>query len=108
MGAAPDAPVFSGTKSHTFNGEVKKTGAALFLNPTHPLPFGARDVLFFYVYIDPKNPPKEIMMHCIRTLEHRLTGRGQIQFGKKRKAADGHGIIAQNRRMVRLEVPGAI
>jgi hypothetical protein len=54
------APVFSGKVSSTRTA----TGLSqhLFDNAPEPLKVGADDVFFCYVHLDPKNPPKEIML----------------------------------------------
>ncbi len=67
----PEYPVFSGTRAHTQGGDneisqhvVQAAGSLLRI--------GGRDKLFTYVYIDPKNPPSEIMMQWKQSdWEHR-------------------------------------
>ena len=56
-----EGPVLSGERSHTQSGKGKER-QHLFLGATKPLRVGPEDVLFTYVYIDPKSPPREIML----------------------------------------------
>lgn len=55
-----DGPVFSGEKSHT------RTATALnqhfYTDASPTLMIGEGDKLFAYVYLDPANPPKEVML----------------------------------------------
>jgi hypothetical protein len=58
---APQAPVKSGKKS------TRRGGAGLqqqyFLGGDSPLPIFTSDKLFVYVWLDPKDPPRSIMLH---------------------------------------------
>jgi len=60
-------PVYSGTLSHTmrvYEGQEKPTVVQqhFFQDANPPLPVNPWDVLFCYVYLDPKDPPKEVML----------------------------------------------
>ena len=57
----PDAPVFSGQRAHTQGGKGEQRQHH-FVGATKPLRVGPDDVLFTYVYLDPKAPPREIML----------------------------------------------
>ncbi|HBI43305.1 MAG TPA: hypothetical protein DDY78_10680 [Planctomycetales bacterium] len=54
------APVFSGEKAHTRT--AQGLSQHFFTGATPPLHISAGDKLFAYVWLDPKNPPKEIML----------------------------------------------
>ncbi|MCY3020924.1 MAG: PA14 domain-containing protein, partial [Planctomycetota bacterium] len=73
--ASTPEPVFSGTHSHTQAGKGGNAGGEqhYFVDANPPLGVGRRDVIFAYVYLDPKNPPKEIMMQWSsrKSWEHR-------------------------------------
>jgi hypothetical protein len=79
--AQATGPVFSGEKSHT------RTSIGLsqhfFTGAKPPLKIAAADRLFAYVYLDPKNPPKEIMLQFNDgTWEHRAYwGDNRIAWG---------------------------
>lgn len=68
----PDAPVFSGEKS------VKRSATGmsqhLWQNASKPIEIGAGDEFFTYVYLDPENPPKQIMLQWndTKNWEHRV------------------------------------
>jgi hypothetical protein len=74
-------PVFSGEKSHTRTA----TGLSqhLFTGANPPLKVVEADTLFAYVYLDPRNPPKEIMLQFNDgTWEHRAYwGDNRIPWG---------------------------
>jgi hypothetical protein len=57
----PDAPVFSGQRAHTQGGKGEQRQHH-FIGATKPLRVGPDDVLFTYVFLDPKEPPREIML----------------------------------------------
>jgi mono/diheme cytochrome c family protein len=75
------APVFSGEKSHTRT--AQGLSQHFFTGATPPLLIGAGDKLFTYVYLDPKNSPKEIMLQFNDgTWEHRAYwGGNHIDWG---------------------------
>ena len=79
--AAPDAPVFSGRRSHTLN--VAGDKQQHLFTDAPPLKFEANSRLFTYVYIDPAEPPKEIMLQWFQNnWEHRAYwGKDNIAYG---------------------------
>jgi hypothetical protein len=106
----PD-PVFSGTYAHTSNGPGKDgtfqhhfvgAGTGLKVNPS--------DVLFAYVYIDPKSPPKEIMMQWhLKAWEQRAYwGENVIPWGQNFSPSRlPMGDLPKSGEWVRLEVPAS-
>jgi len=58
--AGPEHPVYSGKNSSVRSG----TGLTqhFFTGAKAPLPIGANDRLFAYVYLDPKNPPETVQL----------------------------------------------
>ncbi len=103
----PDHPVFSG------NVALRNTGPGLtqrfFDNAARKLKISAGDTLFAYVYIDPANPPHELMLqwHTKGGWTHRAYwGENAIDWG-----ADGTpertkmGPLPAAKTWVRLEVP---
>ena len=71
----------------------------------------AGDQLFTYVWLDPKNPPKQIMLqfHADNNWNHRAWwGEDHIPYGKGSNKADHHhlGALPELGKWVRLEVPG--
>lgn len=102
--AAP-APVLSGTKS------TKRTAAGLsqhfFTGGSPQLRVGEGDKLFAYVYLDPENPPKEIMLQFNDgAWEHRAYwGENVIPWGADNSASRFHaGDLPEKGKWVRLEV----
>ncbi|HEV7281090.1 MAG TPA: PSD1 and planctomycete cytochrome C domain-containing protein [Pirellulaceae bacterium] len=101
-------PVFSGEKSHT----RKATGLSQHLvqSAKTPLKIAEGDVFFTYVYLDPADPPKEIMLQFNDgSWEHRaFWGENVIPWG-----ADGQpsrfpkGALPKTGEWVRLEVTAA-
>ncbi len=59
--SAPDYPVFSGQRAHTFAGTNEVHQHALNLD-RRPLSINPQDVFFTHIYLDPKNLPKRIMI----------------------------------------------
>lgn len=105
--AAP-APVFSGQKSH------KRTATGLsqhfFTGAAQPLKVGAGDKLFAYVYLDPANPPKEIMLQWNDgSWEHRaFWGENVIPWGADNSGARYRaGDLPEAGKWVRLEITAA-
>lgn len=102
----PEHPVFCGEKS------MLRTATGLsqhfFTGAEPPLTVGKGDRFFCYVYLDPQNPPKEIMLQFNDgTWEHRaIWGENQIDWGQlgtpSRKRV---GDLPANGEWVRLEVP---
>ncbi|MBI1248106.1 DUF1553 domain-containing protein [bacterium] len=98
-------PVFSGEKSSkrtvTGNDQVFFTGS------DQPLSVFKGDVLFGYVYLDPKNPPKEIMFQWNDgDWEQRAYwGQDLIPYGTNNQSKHRLGDLPETGKWVRLEVP---
>jgi len=104
--ASPDAPVFSGQRSHTLNISTDKQQH--FFTDAQPLKIEADDRFFTYVYIDPAKPPKEIMMQWFQNnWEHRAYwGQDKIAFGAAGEMSRrAMGDLPMKGQWVRLEVP---
>ena len=104
--SAPEHPVHSGTKS-TRRQAPAATSQHFFTAATVPLKVGEGDKLFAYVYLDPKNPPKTVMLQFNDgTWEHRaFWGEDAIAFGTG--DVPGHrrmGDLPKAGEWVRLEV----
>ncbi len=102
------APVYSGEKSST------RTATGLsqhfFSGATDKLKVAAGDRLFAYAYLDPKNPPKEIMLQWNDgKWEHRAYwGGNHIPWGAENTGGRRHyGELPKAGEWVRLEVPAA-
>ncbi|REJ85170.1 MAG: DUF1553 domain-containing protein [Planctomycetota bacterium] len=105
--AAPE-PVNTGEKAH------KRTGDGLvqhfFTGANPPLRIGQGDVLFTYVYLDPENPPQEIMLQWNDgSWEHRAYwGENVIPWGQDGQASRAlGGDLPPAGEWVRLEVEAA-
>lgn len=101
-------PVFSGEKSST------RTAAGLsqhfFDGAKNPLKVSEGDVFFCYVYLDEKNPPKEIMLQFNDgSWDHRAYwGENRIDWGKNDSPSRfNKGKLPEKGKWVRLEVPAA-
>jgi mono/diheme cytochrome c family protein len=104
----PDHPVFSGEKSHTRT--AKGQSQHFFTDASPGLRVGEGDVLFAYVYLDPKQPPKEIMLQWRSgDWKHRAYwGQNLINFGKDNSTERlKMGALPKAGEWVRLEVPAA-
>lgn len=103
----PDHPVHSG--AHSFRNRYEGQGQQLFLE-ARPLIVGEGDTLFAYVFIDPTNPPREIMLqwHSDAWKHRAFWGENLIDFGAdntpERKAM---GALPRSGEWVRLEVDAA-
>ena len=101
-------PVFRGTKSHVRLGAGRSQHFFTDANPG--LRIGEGDKLFAYVYLDPKNPPKQLMLQWNDgTWEHRAYwGSDLIEWGQagtpSRFAA---GPLPAPGNWVRLEIEAA-
>ena len=103
-----DKPVYSGKKAST------RTASGLsqhfFTGAKDPLRIAEGDVLFAYVYLDAKNPPKEVMMQWNDgSWEHRAYwGENAIDWGKEGTASRQHmGDLPKAGEWARLEVSAA-
>jgi mono/diheme cytochrome c family protein len=103
----PDHPVYSGRGS--LASKARGVRQFVFEDAGAKLVVGEGDVLFAHVYLDPKNPPREVMLqwHTAGNWSHRAYwGANAIAFGK-----DGTperlpmGKLPEAGGWVRLEVP---
>jgi Protein of unknown function (DUF1553)/Protein of unknown function (DUF1549)/Planctomycete cytochrome C len=103
----PEHPVFSGNSS--LRNSAQGLNQRFFDNAERKLEVGAGDSLFAYVYIDPANPPRELMLqwHTSGGWSHRAYwGDNVIDWG-----ANGTperlrmGDLPATKKWVRLEVP---
>jgi mono/diheme cytochrome c family protein len=106
--AASAGPVYSGSRS------VKRSGKGLnqnyFDNASPGLRVGEGDVLFAYVYLDPKSPPREIMLQWFTDgWKHRAYwGANLIPWGAdKTPERTLFGTLPATGKWVRLEVEAA-
>ncbi|MEZ5305358.1 MAG: DUF1549 domain-containing protein [Verrucomicrobiales bacterium] len=102
---AGDQPVVSGAKAHTRT--AQGLGQHFFDNAKDPLKAYEGDKLFTYVFLDPKNPPKEIMLQWNSgQWEHRAYwGENKIDWGENGKPSRLHiGALPKAGEWVRLEV----
>jgi hypothetical protein len=106
--AKPDHPVFSGEKA------TRRQGSGItqhfYTGATPGLKVGEGDKFFAYVYLDPANPPKTVMLQFNDgSWEHRaFWGEDAIAFGAG--DVDGHrklGDLPKAGEWVRLEVDAA-
>ncbi len=105
--SAPDHPVHTGTKSTRRLAAAGVTSQHFFTEATTPLKIGEGDKLFAYVYLDPANPPKTVMLQFNDgAWEHRaFWGEEAIAFGSG--DVPGHrkmGDLPKTGEWVRLEV----
>jgi len=99
-------PVFSGEKSSTRT--AKGLSQHFFDQAKTPLKVADGDVFFCYVYLDAKNPPKEIMLQFNDgSWDHRAYwGADSIDWGKKDSPSRfSKGVLPEKAKWVRLEVP---
>ncbi len=105
---APKAPVYAGIKSsvRTSNGLTQH----FFTNANPGLKVGEGDKLFAYVWLDPKNPPKEVMLQFNNgSWEHRaIWGEDVIPWGAANTPSrHAVGTLPEAGKWVRLEVAAA-
>jgi uncharacterized membrane protein len=98
---SPEHPVFSGKQSHTLD-EPLPPGANQHLFIGVSFPVMPADTFFAYVYIDPQNPPKEIMLqfHNGKEWVRAAWGEDVIPFKPKHTI----GPLPKTGEWVRLEV----
>jgi hypothetical protein len=107
--SAPEHPVHHGQRAHT-QGDAAgdKPHQQHYFTGARPLKIGEHDQLFVYVYLDPKNPPKEIMLQIHQDdWEHRAYwGADLIDFENK-EGVPRHfaGPLPKSGEWVRLEIP---
>ena len=101
-----DGPIQSGQQSILL---TTKGFRQFVLQPTDtPLSVGKDDKLFAWVYLDPKNPPKEIMLqwHSNNWLHRAYWGENKVEFGKTGTTERHHmGDLPEPGKWVKLEVP---
>jgi mono/diheme cytochrome c family protein len=102
------APVFSGKRAlrHSGNGTVQH----YFTEAKPGLMVGAGDTLFAHVYLDPKSPPKQVMLQWnTGDWRHRAYwGANLIPFGRDKSTERRHmGPLPKTGQWVKLEVPAA-
>jgi hypothetical protein len=102
---AKEGQVLSGTQAVKLT--AKDLQQVVLLNANPPLVVGAGDKLFAYVYIDPANPPKQIMLqwHSTGWLHRAYWGENLIPFGTD-KTTERHrvGDLPKAGEWVRLEI----
>jgi hypothetical protein len=104
----PTHPVFSGEKASMRSA----TGLSQhFFEGANPgLRVGDGDTLFAYVYLDPANPPKEIMLqwHSGEWRHRAYWGDNLIDWGRDKSGERRHmGALPKKGEWVRLDVPAA-
>ena len=102
-----EGPVFSGERAHTQSGKGKQL-QHFAVGAEKPLRVSPEDTLFAYVYLEPKNPPREIMMQWNNgNWEHRaFWGNDLIKFGEANTPSRRRiGPLPKTGEWVRLEVP---
>ncbi|HTL67265.1 MAG TPA: glycoside hydrolase family 9 protein [Lacunisphaera sp.] len=100
---------FSGTKAHQSN-LASGLHEHSFNWATNTLKVATGDVLFAYIYLDPSNPPTEIMINWLAdNWEHRAYwGANQINYGTDGTASRFKvGALPATGQWVRLEVPAS-
>ena len=104
--SGPDHPVFNGKKSHRRSS--KGRGQHLVQNAKSPLRVDDNTRLFTYVFLDSKNPPKQIMLQWNdgKSWDHRVYwGEEKIGWGKEGTASRRNlGPLPKAGEWVRLEV----
>jgi hypothetical protein len=109
FGGKPDQPVYSGRVS--LRNRATGLSQRVFQSAKRLLKIGAGDTLFAYVFIDPNDPPKELMLqwHTRRNWAHRTYwGANLIDWGKDGTSERlSSGKLPPAGQWVRLEVPVA-
>ncbi|HEX7958118.1 MAG TPA: LamG-like jellyroll fold domain-containing protein, partial [Pyrinomonadaceae bacterium] len=102
-------PPYSGSLSHQ-SSVVAGLHQHFFYNASQTLPVGAGEVLYTYVYLDPANPPSEVMLQWNDgSWEHRaFWGADQIGWGTAGTNSRRYmGALPAAGQWVRLEVPAS-
>jgi hypothetical protein len=100
---------YSGTLAHQ-SALLGGTHQHYFYNATATLPVAVGDSLFAYVYLDPANPPSEVMLQWSDgSWEHRAYwGANLISLGTNGSVSRRYmGVLPEAGQWVRLEVPAA-
>ncbi len=104
----PEHPVHRGEKS--FRRSAEGQSQHFFTDAKPALKIGEGDTLFAYVFIDPTNPPKEIMLqwHTDGWKHRAYWGENLIEYGKDKSTERHHvGPLPVTGKWVRLEVEAA-
>ncbi|MDB5340512.1 MAG: hypothetical protein JWN70_6131, partial [Planctomycetaceae bacterium] len=104
----PAAPVFSGEKSNTRT--AKGLGQHYFTGAKPGLKIAEKDTLFAYVYLDPANPPRTVMLHVIDASYSHRAYWGENLVNVDQDNSPGRkpmGPLPETGKWVRLEVPVA-
>ncbi|MGO9468880.1 MAG: PSD1 and planctomycete cytochrome C domain-containing protein [Isosphaeraceae bacterium] len=105
----PDHPVYSGRLA--WRTSASGLTQRFFDNAGHKLTVGEGDTLFAYVYIDPLQPPRELMLqwHTNGNWTHRAYwGQNRIDWGRNGTPERLRvGNLPSSGKWVRLEVPAA-
>lgn len=104
--SAPDHPVFAGERAHRRTSDGQ--GQHHFTEAAEKLRVGEGDSLFAHVWLDPTNPPKEIMLQWrVGDWKHRAYwGENLIEFGQDATTERVRiGDLPRTGEWVRLEVP---
>jgi mono/diheme cytochrome c family protein len=104
--SGPDHPVLSGATSHV--GTAEGQAQHFFLGASPALKVGPGDTFFAYVFLDPINPPKEIMLQWNSgAWKHRAYwGENKIEFGQDGTGERlSMGPLPPTGEWVRLEIP---
>lgn len=108
MVSAPGQPVYSGEKAAQRT--CKGLGQLGFERAATGLRLGEGDTLFAYVYLDPQDPPREIMLqfHGAGWLHRAYWGENLIDWGRDGTSERlAMGALPKAGEWVRLEVPAA-
>jgi hypothetical protein len=106
--SSPENPAFAGR--HSLRLAANGLQQCVLMEAKSPLRVGEGDTLFAYVYLDPKNPPKEIMLqwHSSGWLHRAYWGANLVPWGRD-NSTERHkvGPVPKAGEWVRLEVPAA-
>ena len=109
VAAKAEHPPFSGEASLKL--AVSGLGQFVVQDATPGLRVGEGDKLFAYVFIDPKDPPKEVMLqwHTTGWMHRAYWGENRIDWGRDRTTERRpQGDLPEAGKWVRLEVPTAL
>ena len=118
VGGAVDGWTWIGSNPAPFAGALAHQSAATggmhqhyFYGATATLPVAVGDTLFAYVYLDPANPPSEVMLQWNDgSWEHRAYwGTNQVSFGVDGTSSRRYmGALPATGQWVKLSVPAAV
>ena len=104
--SAPEHPVFSGKTSHT-EAEAGFPGNVQHLFHGTKFPVAPTDTLYTYVHIDPKEPPKELMIQFNFDGQWRRACWGENAMPAPFNPKTNLGPLPKSGEWVRLEIPAA-